>query len=78
MDPTIQIELTINNETFQAEILEGSLEFIRAQNLLVDKEAAQVILSGRFDMKLVINGEAVTLSDGRFDLGIGPDSFFVL
>jgi hypothetical protein len=58
-------------------ILNGELYFKRAQNLLVDKEQVEVILSGYFDFKALISGEPITISDGRFDVGIGPDNFYV-
>lgn len=58
-------------------ILSGELYFKRAQNLLVDKEQIEVILSGYFDFKALINDEPITISDGRFDVGIGPDNFYV-
>ena len=57
-------------------VYEGSLFFKRVQKLYVDKVLTESILSGTFDFKTIINGEPVTFSNGRFDLGIGNDNFF--
>jgi len=58
-------------------IISGGFQFRRAQNLLVDKQQVEVILSGYFELKALINGLPVTISDGRFDVGIGPDNFYI-
>jgi hypothetical protein len=61
---------------YQAEILSGHIHVKRAQHLLVDRRPTQVILSGVFEMQAKINGVPVTISDGRFDIGVSPDNFF--
>jgi hypothetical protein len=58
------------------ELLGGSLEFKKAQNLIVDKVAEEVILSGVFQFQIVIDDEPFTISRGRFDQGISYDNFF--
>ncbi len=58
-------------------IISGGFHFKRAQNLFVDKVQVEVILSGYFELKALINNEPVTISDGRFDVGIGADNFYV-
>lgn len=59
-----------------AEILSGTFMFKRAQNLTVDKELFEVILSGTFEFQAIINGIPVTVSDGRFDVGVGSFNFY--
>lgn len=61
---------------YEAEILEGELNFKRVQILQVDKKVVEAILSGYFDLKAIINGKPITVSDGRFDVGIGRDNFY--
>jgi hypothetical protein len=58
------------------EVLEGEFQIKRAQYLLVDKKPTEVILSGVFGFKAISKGGPVTFSEGRFDLGIGPDNFY--
>lgn len=70
------ITIRINGEDFDAEILNGSFKFQRAQNLLVDKESFEVILSGTFNFQAIINEEPVTIENGRFDVGIGTHNFY--
>ena len=60
----------------QAEIIEGEFEVKRAQTLFVDEQKQQVILSGVFNFKAVVDGEAVTVSEGRFDVGVSSLNFF--
>ena len=58
------------------EVLSGMLSFRRAQYLLVDQEPEQVILSGVFEFRAVNDGVSVTVSNGRFDVGIADHNFF--
>jgi len=76
-NPAYQVLVTINNTEYTANILSGELYFRRAQNLFVDKKQVEVILSGYFDFKALINNEPVTISDGRFDVGINDDNFYI-
>ncbi|MDR1380517.1 MAG: hypothetical protein LBJ47_03455 [Tannerella sp.] len=56
--------------------LPGShLTFSRVQLLRVDGVENRVILSGRFDIKFLMDGQPQTLSNGRFDLGINKDFY---
>ena len=57
-------------------VSEGKLYFKRVQNLYVDKVLTGSIVSGTFNFKTYLNGEPVAVSNGRFDFGIGYDSFF--
>jgi hypothetical protein len=58
-------------------IIEGSLKFKRAQILIVDTKQVEVILSGYFDFKILINNEPMTISNGRYDVGVGEDNFYL-
>lgn len=77
-DTVIVVTVTTNNVESDIEIISGNLEFKRAQLLSVDEEELETILSGYFDFKAIINGEPITVSDGRFDVGIGEDNFYKL
>lgn len=63
-----------NEETLQ--ILEGNITFKKVQNLYIDNEFAKTILSGTINFKTFINKQPVAISYGRFDVGIGYDSFY--
>ena len=73
--------ITLAKETSEAihelAVLSGILNFKRVQHLYVDKQSQQVILSGTFSFKAVMGTEPITASEGRFDLGIGEDNFFL-
>jgi hypothetical protein len=68
--------VTIDTMKYAADILSGKLNFKRVQILQVDKQQVEAILSGYFDFKAIINDKPITISDGRFDVGIGPDNFY--
>jgi hypothetical protein len=75
-DPACKVSVLIDTSKYEVDILNGTIYFKRAQNLLVDKKEIEVILSGTFDFQAVIEGEPVSITLGRFDVGIGPDNFF--
>lgn len=75
-DTLCKVSVLIGASNYEAEILNGTLEFKRAQNLLVDKKQIEVILSGIFEFQAIIDGEPVSITLGRFDVGVGPDNFF--
>lgn len=76
LKPAITVTITEGLTTVPITILEGQLTFKRAQNLFVDKVQKEVILSGYFDFKALINNVPVTISDGRFDVGIQNETFY--
>jgi len=57
-------------------VYEGTLVFKRVQKLYVDKVLTESILSGTFNFKTFINAEPVSISGGRFDVGIGSENFY--
>jgi hypothetical protein len=71
-------EVIFNNrfETDTAEILNGTFQILRAQHLLVDEISQEVILSGVFEFQAIVNEMPVTVSNGRFDVGVGESNFF--
>jgi hypothetical protein len=73
-----QCKVSITSDTikFNVTILNGSLTFKRAQNLVVDKQQYEIVLSGIFDFQALINNEPTSISQGRFDVGIANDNFF--
>lgn len=72
----IDITLNMNSESFPVQILSGELHVMRVQKLFVDDEEVEVILSGTFSFKALVNNEPVTMSDGRFDVGVGDENFY--
>lgn len=58
-------------------VLSGTFTFSRIQNLLVDDEQIEIVLSGTFEVQGLLDGRPITLSNGRFDLGVGPVNFYI-
>ena len=75
-NPAYQVLISIDTIKYTVNILSGQLTFKRAQNLMVDKKQIEVILSGYFEFKALINEKPVTISNGRFDVEINPDNFY--
>jgi hypothetical protein len=55
---------------FPVTISSGELRFTRVQNLLVDNNPEETILSGTFEFQGLMNGDPVSVSNGRFDVGV--------
>jgi hypothetical protein len=76
-DPGCMVQITGSLIAKPVKILSGTLFFKRVQNLSVDKQHVEAILSGYFEFTALINDVPVTVSEGRFDMGIGPDNFYL-
>ena len=74
--PLCKVSLMMDSVEHQVVVLNGTLNFKRAQNLFVDKKQMEVILSGTFEIQALIENEPTSITAGRFDVGIGPDNFF--
>lgn len=75
-DPDYRVIFHSRFESDTVEILNGTFQFTRAQHLLVDKIPQEVILSGMFEFQAIVNEMPVTVSNGRFDVGVGAFNFF--
>lgn len=76
-NPGCRVMVTMNGQKYQEEIIRGTLHFKRAQNLLVDKKQVEVILSGTFEYQALINEVPFSVSQGRFDVAVGKDNFYM-
>ena len=74
-DCTVKM-LQDHNETILT-VLGGELYFKRTQLLSIDDKVNRVILSGTFDVKFIKNELPETILNGRFDLGITENIFYV-
>lgn len=72
----VQVVTVIDNDTVEMELIKGELEFTKAQFLLVDQQPIHVILSGYFGYQAVVDGIPISVSHGRFDVGVGEANFF--
>lgn len=77
-DTVYSVTITIDSIKYPAQILSGTFTCKRAQTLYVDTKLSEIILSGTFDFKAIVNATPITLSNGRYDVGIYADNFYVL
>lgn len=75
-NPAYELIVSIDTINYTVDILSGEFNFKRAQNLLVDEKQIEVILSGYFEFQALVGGKPITVSNGRFDVGIGTDNFY--
>lgn len=65
------------NRSDTLRVMEGELNVKRVQQLLVDKEEKKVVLSGTFSLKSDSDDKPVSISSGRFDVGVDDRNFFM-
>jgi len=69
-DPAVEVYLEQNGRRSKLAIRTGTLTFERVQRVTIDRKYSQMILSGYFDISATLNGGLISISDGRFDVGI--------
>ncbi|PZR41553.1 MAG: hypothetical protein DI538_01045 [Azospira oryzae] len=76
--PTAITSLYVNGKRKKGTISNGHLQFKRAQYLLVNGQPDRVILSGYFDFQFLTDThQTITVKDGRFDIGINGNNFYM-
>jgi hypothetical protein len=76
LNPNCMVMVTKDGQKYQEHIIAGTLHFKRVQNLIVDKEQVEVILSGTFEYQALMNDVPFSLSLGRFDVAVGNNNFY--
>jgi len=71
-----RVLITMGTIQYEADTLTGELLFKRVQNLFVDLNPEEIILSGTFDFNAYLNDHPIHVSHGRFDVGIEPGTFY--
>lgn len=74
----VKIELIYNGTTEVITILDGELNFKRAQNIYLDRVKHGIILSGTFNFKFIANKTPLKMSNGRFDILVNNENFYYL
>jgi hypothetical protein len=75
-DCTVKMSRNNSNEE-TLNVLSGTLYFKRAQLLTIDDNPNRAILSGTFTLQFMRGSFPETISNGRFDMGINNDVFYV-
>lgn len=70
------VTLKTGDVTTILNLIEGELIIKRVQRLYVDGELSRTIMSGYFNLKTFLDNEPVSISKGRYDLGIGYENFY--
>lgn len=69
-DPAVEVYLEQNGRRSKLDKPSGTLIFERVQRVTIDRKYSQMILSGYFDISATLNEGLISISDGRFDVGI--------
>lgn len=75
-EPDCMVLFKNGTKTDTVKLIGGFIAFKRVQKLYVDKELDEVILSGYFTIQMLVDNEPVSISEGRFDVGVGVDNFY--
>jgi hypothetical protein len=62
--------MILSSQLYPVATNKGEIHFTRVQNLFVDGNSKETILSGTFEFNGIMNGQAVTVTLGRFDVGV--------
>jgi hypothetical protein len=65
-----QVLIMSDTTLYPVTINKGELHFTRVQNLFVDNNPEETILSGTFEFQGIMNGNPVNVTLGRFDVGV--------
>lgn len=77
-DPKVKVCIFADYVEDTVQVLSGELNIKRVQHLFVDKKSVEAILSGYFDLRVIKGVSPITISNGRFDVGIGNNNFYFL
>ncbi|TCN62870.1 hypothetical protein [Acetobacteroides hydrogenigenes] len=69
-DPSFQVYLERNGVRTKLSVGQGVLTFQRVQKIFIDRKYTEMILSGYFELSAMQNGSLISISDGRFDVGL--------
>lgn len=64
------------NDTTVVDVLSGEFHIKRAQKLYIDDVQKEVIISGYFDFKYLVDSYPYSVNNGRFDISVGDNVFF--
>jgi hypothetical protein len=67
---SVQVHFMRDTTIYPVAIQSGEMHFKRVQNLLVDNNPEETILSGTFEFQGIMDGVPVSVTLGRFDVGV--------
>lgn len=73
---SVQIEIKDGSAINQVSVISGQLVIKKARSVKIDDQLKEVTLSGTFEFQALIDSLPVTISSGRFDIGVGVTNFY--
>jgi hypothetical protein len=65
-----QVQIMYDSTLYPVTITTGELHFKNVKNMVIDLEPMETIFSGTFDFEGIMNGNPVSVTLGRFDVGV--------
>lgn len=77
-EPNSSFALYYDNTPVDYQLIDGEIEFHKAQPLRIDEVVSGTVLSGYFSMKFIIDNQPHSIYDGRFDVSVQDHNFYDL
>lgn len=71
----ITVEMIYDGSAKIIDIIEGELHFKKCRKLFIDDIENEIIMSGYFNLKFIVNNIPSNMSEGRFDFGVNNGNF---
>ena len=77
-EPNSSFALYRDGTPVDYQLIDGEIEFHKAQPLRIDEIVSGTVLSGYFSMKFIIDNQPHSIYDGRFDVSVQDHNFYDL
>lgn len=77
-EPNSSFALYRDGTPVDYQLIDGEIEFHKAQPLRIDEIVSGTVLSGYFSMKFIVDNQPHSIYDGRFDVSVQDHNFYDL
>lgn len=77
-EPNSSFALYRDGTPVDYQLIDGEIEFHKAQPFRIDEIVSGTVLSGYFSMKFIVDNQPHSIYDGRFDVSVQDHNFYDL